>query len=77
VKENLLMKKCEKFARKIFGKFYTQKQIKNFIRKLRNTVDSRNSGSRFSGPHDLTVSVFGPKELEILIFTLNLAVLSK
>jgi hypothetical protein len=33
------------------------------------TVDSR-----FSGPLDLTVSIFGPKELEILIFTLDLTV---
>ena len=29
------------------------------------------------GALDLTVSIFGPKELEILIFTLDLAVLSK
>jgi hypothetical protein len=45
--------------------------------KKQSTLDSRNSGSRFSGPPDLMVSVFGPRELEILIFTLDLAILSK
>jgi hypothetical protein len=34
-----------------------------------DTVDSRNSG-----PLDLTVSICGPKELEIPIFTLDLTV---
>jgi hypothetical protein len=34
------------------------------IQVKKNTVDSRNSGSRFSGPLDLAVSIFGPKELQ-------------
>jgi hypothetical protein len=35
--------------------------------KIWCTVDSRNSGSQFSGLY------FGPKELKMLIFTLDLA----
>jgi hypothetical protein len=36
------------------------------IRHCKNTVDSQNSD-----PLDLTVSICGPKELEIPIFTLD------
>ena len=58
--------KKQKFAKKYAGTFLSNTK---YSTKIRSTLEI--------AALDLTVYIFGPKELEILIFTLDLAVLSK